>query len=68
LKPFNKYSVEQIEEQIMALEDAHAALKEQFGKDEVYRDPEKLVALQAEFDKQTEKLKLLYAAYEHKSD
>ncbi|MFC1761333.1 ribosomal protection-like ABC-F family protein [Planctomycetota bacterium] len=68
LKRFNKFTVEQIEEQIMDLEEAHATLKERFGNESVYKDPIKLAALQEEFDNQTIELKLLYRAYEYKSD
>jgi ATP-binding cassette subfamily F protein 3 len=66
LKRFNRYSLEEIEHKIMSLEEEHAALKERFGDEGVYRDPDKLADLQAEFDVQTAELALLYRAYEHK--
>lgn len=67
LKRFNRFTVDEIESQIMDLEEAHAALKERFGDEAVYRDPDRLAQLQTEYDSQTAELEIIYRAYEHKS-
>jgi ATP-binding cassette subfamily F protein 3 len=68
LKRFNKFTVEQIEAQIMTLEETVATLKERFGDESVYKDPAKLLALQGELEERNAELELLYRAYEHKGD
>jgi len=67
LKRFNKYSVEQIEEMITALEQELDAMKERFGDADVYRNPESLTELQHTFDAKTAELDLLYRAYERRA-
>jgi len=66
LRRFNKYSVAQMEDMIMALEDKLADLKEQFGDEAVYKSPDKLARLQSDYDTNTQELDLLYQAYERK--
>ena len=67
LKRFNKYSVEQIEELIMELEHELASMKERFGDEMVYKNPEQLVVLQQSYDTKTAELELLYRAYERRA-
>jgi len=66
LRRFNKYSVEQIEEMITELEHEIAELKERFGEETVYKDPQKIAALQRDYDAKTAELDLLYRAYERR--
>ncbi len=68
LKPFNKYSIEQIEELIMALEQELADMKERFGEAAIYKNPQQLAQLQQTYDAKTTELNLLYQAYEHRAD
>ena len=67
LKRFNKYTVAQIEERIMAMEEKIADLKEQFGAQEVYQNPDLVQALQEEFEGQSAELEDLYRAYERRA-
>jgi ATP-binding cassette subfamily F protein 3 len=67
LKRFNKYSVEQIEEMITALEQELAGMKERFGDETVYKNPQQLTQLQRSFDDKTAELDLLYRAYERRA-
>ncbi|TKJ35311.1 MAG: hypothetical protein CEE38_15910 [Planctomycetes bacterium B3_Pla] len=64
LKRFNKYSVEQIEELIMELEQELAEMKERFGDAQIYKNPQQLAELQEGYDAKTDELELLYRAYE----
>ena len=66
-KRFNKYTVAKIEERIMTLEETIAALKERFGAQEVYRNPDLLRELQHEFSGQSAELEDLYRAYERRA-
>ncbi len=67
LKRFNKYSVEQIEEMILVLEQKVDEMKERFGDAEVYKNPELLAELQRNFDENNAELDLLYRAYERRA-
>lgn len=67
LKRFNKYSVEQIEELIMELEHKLADMKERFGDETIYKNPEQLTDLQQNYDAKTAELELLYQAYERRA-
>jgi ATP-binding cassette subfamily F protein 3 len=67
LKRFNKYSIEQIEELIMELEHELAGMKERFGDEIVYKNPEQLAELQQSYDAKTVELELLYRAYERRA-
>jgi ATP-binding cassette subfamily F protein 3 len=67
LKRFNKYSVDQIEDMILALEQELETMKERFGDAQVYRNPELLTELQCSFDTKTAELDLLYRAYERRA-
>ncbi|OHB74108.1 MAG: hypothetical protein A2Z25_09220 [Planctomycetes bacterium RBG_16_55_9] len=64
LKPFNRYSLEQIEEMILTLEQVVDGMKERFGHAEVYKNPDVLTELQRSYDEKTAELDLLYRAYE----
>jgi ATP-binding cassette subfamily F protein 3 len=67
LRPFNKYSVEKLEEMIMSLENEIAEMKERFGNAEIYKNPTLLTKLQSDFDAKTKQLDLLYRAYDHRA-
>jgi ATP-binding cassette subfamily F protein 3 len=67
LKRFNRYSVEQIEEFIIELEQDLAGMKERFGDEMVYKNPQLLTELQSSFDAKTAELDLLYRAYERRA-
>jgi ATP-binding cassette subfamily F protein 3 len=67
LRRFNKYSVEQIEEMILALEQELDDMKERFGDAEVYKNPDVLADLQRSFDEKNAELDLLYRAYERRA-
>jgi len=67
LKRFNKYSIEQIEELIMELEQELADMKEHFGDEMIYKNPEQLAELQQSYDAKTSELELLYQAYERRA-
>ncbi|UCD49149.1 MAG: ABC-F family ATP-binding cassette domain-containing protein [Phycisphaerales bacterium] len=67
LKRFNKYSVEQIEEMIMALEEEIEGMKERFGDEAIYKDPAQLAELQRDYDANVAELDLLYRAYERRA-
>jgi hypothetical protein len=67
LRRFNKYSVEQIEEMILTLEQEVDEMKERFGDAEVYKSPDILTDLQRRFDEKNAELDLLYRAYERRA-
>jgi ATP-binding cassette subfamily F protein 3 len=67
LKRFNKYSIEQIEESIMTLEQELAEMKERFGDAKIYKNPQQLAQLQQTYDEKTTELNLLYRAYERRA-
>jgi len=67
LKRFNKYSIEQIEEMILTLEQEIDDMKERFGDAEVYKNPEVLTELQRSFDEKNAELDLLYRTYERRA-
>ncbi len=67
LKRFNKYSVDQIEDMILALEQELEAMKERFGDAQIYKNPESFELLQRGFDEKTAELDLLYRAYERRA-
>ena len=64
LRRFNKFSLEQVEEKIMVLEEEITELRERFGNEEVYKNPSVLVELNTVFDDKQSELALLYRAYE----
>jgi ATP-binding cassette subfamily F protein 3 len=67
LKRYNKYSIEQIEELIIELEQELAGMKERFGDETIYKNPELLSELQQSYDLKTAELELLYRAYERRA-
>jgi len=67
LKRFNRYSLEQIEEMIMTLEQELAGMRERFGDSNVYKNPQRLPELQRNYDAKIAELDLLYRAYEHRA-
>jgi hypothetical protein len=67
LKRFNKYSVEQLEELIIRIEEEIDEMKECFGDAAIYKDPSQLAQLQQSYDAKTAELDLLYRAYDRAS-
>ncbi len=67
LKRFNKYSVDQIEEMILILEQELDDMNERFGHAEVYKNPDVLTELQRNFDEKNAELDLLYRTYERRA-
>ncbi|MDH4203111.1 MAG: ABC-F family ATP-binding cassette domain-containing protein [Phycisphaerae bacterium] len=66
LRPFNKYTVEQIEEMIHAQEGTLEQMQHRFGDETVYSDYQRLTQLQADFEAEQEKLNLLYEAWQRR--
>jgi ATP-binding cassette subfamily F protein 3 len=64
LKRFNRYTVDQIEEMIISLEEKQVELKEEFGDQRYYQNPELLVGLQENLRKCKAELDLLYRVYD----
>ena len=67
LKRFNKYSVEQLEEMILQLEHELDEMKERFGDEAVYKNPDRLAELQESYAAQQAELDLLYRAYDRRA-
>jgi ATP-binding cassette, subfamily F, member 3 len=67
LKQFNKYTVEQIETMIADLEKKIIRMQEQFGDEQVCRNPSKLEVLQNDFESGKHQLELLYKAWEFRN-
>ncbi|MBN2313140.1 MAG: ABC-F family ATP-binding cassette domain-containing protein [Sedimentisphaerales bacterium] len=67
LKPFNKYSIDQIEEMILTAEQELDDMKERFGDADVYKNPDLLTELQRTFDEKNAELDLLYRVYERRA-
>jgi ATP-binding cassette subfamily F protein 3 len=67
LKRFNKYSIEQIEELIIELEQELDGMKERFGDEMIYKNPQRFAELQCSFEAKTAELELLYRAYERRA-
>ena len=66
LRPFNKYSIEQIEEMIHTQELTLERMQEDFGNEKIYQNHEHLTQLQADFEQEKRNLDLLYEAWEHR--
>ncbi|MBN2590954.1 MAG: ABC-F family ATP-binding cassette domain-containing protein [Sedimentisphaerales bacterium] len=67
LKRFNKYSVEKIEEMISELEEELAKMRERFGDENIYKNPDQFAELQEQYSAKEAELDLLYHAYEHRA-
>jgi len=67
LKRFNRYSVEQIEQMIMELEQEIAEMKERFGEGEIYKNVQLLQRLQKDYEQKNAELELLYRVYENRN-
>jgi ATP-binding cassette subfamily F protein 3 len=67
LKRFNKFSVEKIEELITELEHELADLRERFGDENIYKNPEQFAELHQNYESKTAELDLLYQAYERRA-
>ena len=68
LKRFNRYSLEQLEEMITALEQELADLRQRFGDPEVYKSPNGLPQLQQSYKAKEAELDLIYRAYERRAE
>ncbi|MEN8128074.1 MAG: ABC-F family ATP-binding cassette domain-containing protein [Planctomycetota bacterium] len=68
LRPFNKYSIEQIEEMIHTQELTVEQMQHRFGDEAVYQNHERMSQLAADFDAEKEKLARLYEAWEYRSE
>jgi len=66
LRQYNRLTLEQLEERIEALEGQIAGLQEQFGRAEIYLDPDRLAEHQRCFDARKAELDELWQAYEHR--
>ena len=66
LKKFNRIAIGQIENDIAELEEKVVHLRESFGHENNYKDPQKLEKLQGQYDDFQKELDLLYRAYELK--
>jgi ATP-binding cassette subfamily F protein 3 len=66
LKRFNKYTLEQMEQTIAALEEKQEQLHDRFGEQDVYQNPERLAALNQELNTLTKELALWYEAWEYR--
>ncbi|MHC4551965.1 MAG: ribosomal protection-like ABC-F family protein [Planctomycetota bacterium] len=66
IKPFNKYSIEQVEEMIHETEGQIEEMQRCFGNEEYYQDHEKMSQLHIDFDQKKESLELLYEVWEYK--
>lgn len=66
LRPFNKYSPEQIEEMVTEAELEIDEMQHQFGDEAVYQNHQRLRQLQADFEAKKKRLDLLYEAWEHR--
>ena len=67
LRPFNKYTVEQIEEMIHAQEGTLEQMQHSFGDEKIYLNHKLLTQLQADVEAEKEKLNLLYEAWNHRA-
>ncbi|AQT67310.1 putative ABC transporter ATP-binding protein YjjK [Anaerohalosphaera lusitana] len=67
LRKFNKYSVEELEDFILEMEENIEKLQEKFGNEDLYKDPSAVTDLHAEVDKHKEELDILYKAYEFRT-
>ena len=67
LRPFNKYTVEQIEEMIHRQEETLEQMQHSFGDEKIYQNHILLTQLQADFQAEKEKLDLLYEAWHHRA-
>ncbi len=67
LKRFNKYSVDKIEEMITELEHELVQMRERFGDENIYKNPDQFADLQKQYNSKEVELDLLYQAYEHRA-
>ena len=66
LRPFNKFTVEQLETQIHETEAVLEEMQQQFGDEAVYQNHEKMTRLQADVEAKQAHLALLYEAWEYR--
>ena len=67
LRPFNKYSTEQIEELIHTQELTLEQMQHSFGDEKVYQNHKLLAQLQADFESEKQTLNTLYEAWEYRA-
>ena len=68
LRPFNKYTLEQIEEMIQTQELTIEQMQHSFGDETIYQNHERMTQLQADFEAEKQKLALLYEAWEYRAE
>ncbi len=66
LKAFNKYTLEQMEQTIAALEEKQEQLNALFGDESVYQNPARLAQLKQEMESLKKDLSLWYEAWEYR--
>ncbi|MHC5157887.1 MAG: ribosomal protection-like ABC-F family protein [Planctomycetota bacterium] len=66
LRPFNKYTVEQIEEMIHTQELTLEQMQHSFGDEKIYQNHKRMSQLQTDFESEKEKLNLLYEAWQYR--
>ena len=68
VRPFNKYTIEQIEEMIHTQELTLEQMQKSFGDEKIYQDHQRMSRLQVDFEAEKEKLKLLYEVWEYRME
>lgn len=66
LRPFNKYTPEQIEEMVNEMELEIKEMQDRSGDEAIYQNHQLLRQLQADFEAKKKRLNLLYEAWEHR--
>ncbi len=64
LRPFNALSIEDLESRILLLEEEVSVLTEQYGQEQVYKNPALFKELQDKLDTKQAELLIIYRAYE----
>jgi len=67
LRKYNRFTVEQLEQQIEAMEKRIAEMQEQFGDAAIYQDPDRLAEHQRAFNACRAELNALWEAYEFRT-
>jgi len=66
LRPFNKYTPEQIEEMVSEMELEVDQMQHRFGDEKIYQNHELMRQLQIDFEAKKKQLDLLYEAWEYR--
>lgn len=67
IRQYNKYTIDQVEDMIMEMEDEIQAMEAGFADENVYKDHEKTAQLHEKVNAAKKRLELLYDVYEFKS-